>query len=149
MQPTKNQIALAELKLSYQALKRPLEVSKPKFSFKFLKHIVCKALPKHENEQYVLFVNEANYVFAWYRLQEYGKAGNCLQQITGLAQTCNAYGMVLLKYCNQKTIVIDDADELLVALCYDTCEKLKIDIVDYIICNSRTFLSYKDKCINN
>jgi DNA repair protein RadC len=149
MQPTKNQIALAELKFSYQALKRPLDVSKAKFSFKFLKYIACKPLPKCQNEQYILFVNEKHHVFAWYSMQEFGKAGNYLQQMAGLAQACNAYGVVLLKYCNQKTIVIDDVDKLFLALCYDTCEKLNIDIVDYIICNSQTYLSYKGKCLNN
>lgn len=149
MRTQKNQIALAELKFSYQALKRPLDVSEAKFSFKFLKHIVCKPLSRYENEKYALFVNETHHVFAWYKVQEYGKAGNCLQQISGLAQACNAYGVVLLKYCNEKAIVIDDVDELFVNLCFDTCEKLQIDIVDYLICNSRTYLSYREKCFNN
>ena len=102
MRTQKNQIALAELKFSYQALKRPLDVSEARFSFKLLKHITCKPLSRHENEKYILFVNEAHQVFAWYKVQEYGKAGNCLQQISGLAHASNAYGVVILKYCAKK-----------------------------------------------
>jgi hypothetical protein len=122
MRTQKNQIALAELKLSYQALKRPLNVSKAKFSFKLLKHIVCKPLSKHENEKYVLFVNETHHVFSWYKVQAYGKVGNCLQQITGLAHACNAYGVVFLKYSNKKAIALNAVDECFVNFCNDTCE---------------------------
>lgn len=149
MRTQKNQIALAELKFSYQALKRPLDVSKAKFSFKFLKRISGKPLPNHENERYVLFVNEKRHVFSWYKFQDFRKGGNYVQQIIGLALACNAYGIVILSYSDERPIVIDSVDELFVNICFDTCEKVKIDIVDYIICNPKTYLSYRKKCLND
>ncbi|WP_280739971.1 JAB domain-containing protein [Pedobacter borealis] len=106
-------------------------------------------MTKHENKHYILFVNEKQHVFSWYKIQEFGKAGNCLQQITGLAQACNAYEIVLLKYCNKKEITIDAADELFINICFNACEKVKIDIIDYIICNPKTYLSYRKKCLND
>jgi len=149
MQPTKNQIALAELKFSYQALKQPLDVSKAKFSFKFLKRISGKPLPNYENEQYVLFVNEKRHVFSWYKLQDFGMVGNYIQQIIGLALACNASGIIILKYNDERPLFIDSVDELFVSTCFDTCEKVKIDIIDYIICNPKTYLSYRKQCLKD
>lgn len=149
MRTQKNQIALAELKFSYQALKRPLDVSKAKFSFKFLKQIGGKPLPNHENERYVLFVNEKQHVFSWYKLQDFGIVGNYVQQIIGLAIACNAYGIVILKYNDERLLFIDSVNELFVSTCFDACEKVKIDIIDYIICNPKTYLSYRKKCLND
>ena len=149
MRTQKNQIALTELKFSYQALKRPLDVSKAKFSFKLLKRISGKPLPNYENERYVLFVNEKRHVFSWYKLQDFGIVGNYVQQIIGLAIACNAYGIVILKYNNERPLFIDCVNELFVSTCFDACEKVKIDIIDYIICNPKTYLSYRKQCLKD
>ncbi|MGN8056354.1 JAB domain-containing protein [Pedobacter sp. 22163] len=149
MRTQKNQIALTELKFSYQALKRPLDVSKAKFSFKLLKRISGKPLPNYENECYVLFVNEKRHVFSWYKLQDFGIVGNYIQQIVGLALACNAYGIVILKYNDERPLFIDSVNELFVSTCFDACEKMKIDIIDYIICNPKTYLSYRKQCLKD
>ena len=41
----------------------------------------------------------------------------------------NAYGIVILKYNDERPLFIDSVNELFVSTCFDTCEKEKIDII--------------------
>lgn len=95
MQPTKNQIVLAELKFSYQALKKHLTVTNAKASSQFLQQLWQQTLPNSETDFYVLFVNHNYEVFSWYRLPKKEKADVYAAQIAGLAVSSCAYGVII------------------------------------------------------
>ena len=147
MRTQKNQIALAELKFGYQALKRPVNVNKAKNSIKFLKQLRCKPLPGNACNWYALFVNQQHEVFCWHKLQQ-AETANRIHQMVGLAIACNAYGILVLNYCDVKTIKVTPLDELFVNTCFTTCENLRIEIIDYVICNAVGHYSFREGYLN-
>lgn len=92
----------------------------------------------------MLFVNQNHEVFCWQKLKRQAKSINCIQQLAGLAVACNAYGILVLNYCDVKTIKVNQLDELLVNSYFTTCSKLNIEIIDYVICNEQTHYSFRD-----
>lgn len=144
MRTQKNQIALAELEFSYQALKRPVNVNLAQNSTQFLKQLRGKPSSGKACDWYVLFVNQSHEVFCWYKLKRQAKPINCIQQLAGLAVACNAYGVLVLNYCDVKSIKVNPLDELFVNTCFNTCAKLNIEIIDYVICNAQTHYSFRD-----
>lgn len=144
MQLTKNEIALAELKFGYHTLKRPVNVNLAKNSTQFLKQLRGKPSSGKACDWYVLFVNQSHEVFCWYKLKQQAKPINCIQQLAGLAVACNAYGVLVLNYCDVKNIKVNPLDELFVSTCFNTCAKLNIEIIDYVICNAQTHYSFRD-----
>ncbi|SDG71944.1 RadC-like JAB domain-containing protein [Pedobacter terrae] len=144
MQPTKNQIALAELKFSYEALNRPLDVSKAETSFNLLKQLRSRPLSKDKVEWYIMFVNENHQVFSWYELTKQKQNPSYVKQIGGLAIACNAYGILILNYCDIIRVDANELDERFLKSCFNTCEELKIEIIDYMICSPQSYLSLRE-----
>ncbi|WP_343523359.1 hypothetical protein [Pedobacter sp.] len=112
MQPTKNQITLAKLEFSYNTLKKPVNVNPAKNSIQFLKQLRGKPSSGKACDWYVLFVNQNHEVFCWHKLKQQAKPINCIQQLAGLAVACNAYGVLVLNYCDVKSIKVNPLDEL-------------------------------------
>lgn len=66
------------------------------------------------------------------------------KQIAGLAIACNAYGILILNYCDIIRINANELDERFLASCFNTCEEFKIEIIDYMICNPQSYLSLRE-----
>jgi len=90
-------------------------------------------------------VNKAHEVFCWQKLKRPAKTINCIQQLAGLAVACNAYGILVLNYCDVKTIKVNQLDELFVNSCFITCSEVNIEIIDYIICNTLSHYSFREE----
>ncbi|SDH60596.1 hypothetical protein SAMN05421827_13125 [Pedobacter terrae] len=104
MHLTKNQITLAKLEFSYRTLKRPFNVNLVQNSIQFLKQLRGKPSSGKECDWYVLFVNRNHEVFCWHKLKQQAKPINCIQQLAGLAVACNAYGVLVVNYCDVKAL---------------------------------------------
>jgi len=91
-----------------------------------------------------MFVNEKYQVFSWYELTQQEQSPNYIKQIAGLAIACNAYGILILNYCDIKLIKANEFDKRFLESCFNICEELKIEIIDYVICNPQTYLSLRE-----
>lgn len=144
MRTQKNQIALAELKFSYQALKKPLDVATAQSSYQLLAHLRNGHFSNDKLELYVMFLNEKQQAFSWYELTGQKLASKCLNQMVGLAVASGAHGILILSYCDNEHLSFHKLDEYFVQSCFNICVDHKIEIIDYIICSPNNYLSLRE-----
>ncbi len=142
MRNEKNKFSSAELKFSYTDYPQLLKLNDTYRSGEVLltiwqEHCQCK-----EPKKYVLFLDSKNQLIAWKNLPIQLDSGYCSREIAGMALACNA-SSIIFSHNRLRGAKPNNADRMLIVKTFKLCERILVEILDYLIITPNECVSYK------
>lgn len=148
MRTPKNQIALAQLKFSYQHYAQFLNLKATANTSNFLLQLWKEDNGAIQPKWYVLFADADGQLITWHCLQNTININECVRNIVGLAKTCNATRLVLAHHrlFNHKP---NQTDQLWLSKTFEACERSCLDIIDFLILTPKNYYSFREERLGN
>lgn len=142
MYNSKHQFASAELKFSYTHYPQLLNLNDTYKSGEVLSAIWEEDCQCAESKRYILFLDSQNQLIAWKNLLMDLDGGYCSREIAGMALACNAKS-IIFSHHRIRDAKPNVTDQMLVTKTFELCERIMVEILDYLIITPNECLSYK------
>jgi len=139
MRTPKNQFALAKMDFSFTTCQQSLNLSESKKAYRLLLKIWDQAKLATQEEWYVLYVDHESKLICWHNFETM-PIRMLIKMITGLANACDAFGIVVARNCVNRS---EMESELITERFYEACNEANILLQDLITINKDSFRSHR------
>ncbi len=141
MHNSKNHLALAELKFSYAHYSQILKLENTSQAGELLLKLWQEDCLCNERKKYCLFLDSANQLIAWKHLPDSLDYSFCAKEIAGMAIACSA-SSIILSHHRLHSAAPNSADRALIDHTFKMCERIAVEILDYLIITPSECVSY-------